>query len=178
MLTAGWEERKPMKKNSGKTCSSAFLRVSFSQTPFWSPLPLLLPRVTLSGAPALAWRVSKPQSLEGVHTPVWAGCGPSGLSLPQRGSLSCDPLWHGAPPSKRVSSCVPTQRFLSQVSYTFQGVAIPLQLPLSEMCLSWAAVGTPGCLRTYCYIKSSVGAAEPETNLSVFPWGTWLLQLL
>lgn len=42
--------------------------------------------------PALAWAASQPWSLRDASTLVWPGCGPSGLLLPQWGSLSCAPF--------------------------------------------------------------------------------------
>lgn len=88
---------------------------------------------------------------------MWAGCGPSGLSMPQQGSLSCAPPWHGAPPSKRVASCVPN-------NVSFHGSPVSsrvLPAPCSCHSLSWGAMGSPGCLWTYFYIKTGVGAGDP-----------------
>lgn len=157
----GLRRRKTNEKNPLKeTPSSSFPRVGFSRTPSWPPLPLLLQRASLRGAPALAWVASEPRSLKDVSTPAWgAGCGPCPSGFPQL----CPPFGteHLLP---NVSQLGPQQRPLPRVSCVPPGVASPLRPPLSELCLSWGAVGSPACPRTYFYGKTGVGAAEAVTE--------------
>lgn len=153
--------------------------------PTWgNPFPLPSPGSTsvkhLSGLPFPCFRHVLPSVPQGCPCPGMGGqraTVPQGCLYPSVGwlrSLRVVPAPAGVPQlcpclawSTSFQVCLqlcPKQCLLPQVFCIFQGVASPLQLPLSEMRLSWGAVGSPGCLWTHFYIKTGVGAAESATE--------------
>lgn len=115
----------------------SFPRDSFSQIPSSSFASAGCYLQSLGSTPALPWGSGSPSGLS--PSPVWLGCGPSGLSLPQL----CPPLtW-----STSFQLCP------NNVSCIFQGVPAPCSCPSLETWLGWGAVGSPGCLQTISTLK-------------------------
>lgn len=118
-----------------------FPRDSFSQIPSSSFASAECYLQSLGSTPALPWGSGSPSGLS--LSPVWLGCGPSGLSLPQL----CPPF-----DMKHLLPAVPQQCLLH-----LPGGAGPLQLPVSWNLAGLGCCGFPWLPADHFYIKTCVG---------------------